>query len=116
MVRGWTFRAAALDQLASCSNARYTPIVEFRHAGLRRIWEYGDASRLNPAHAARIARILDDLADADRPADMDFPSRRLHPLAGNRRGTWSIRVSGNWRLTFRFEDGEAVAIDPEDYH
>ena len=41
---------------------------------------------------------------------------RLHPLTGNRRGTWSVQVSGNWRLTFRFEDGEAVDVNLEDYH
>jgi proteic killer suppression protein len=91
--------------------------VEFRHAGLRRFWERGDPSRLNPAYVTRIARILDDLAAANDPTDMaGRPSRRLHQLAGDRRGTWSVRISGNWRLTFRFENGEAVAIDLEDYH
>ena len=94
--------------------------MEFRHNGLRRFWERGDASRLNPAHAARIIRLLDLLADAHTPAEMDLPGLWLHQLSGNRRGTWSVRVSGNWRLTFRFEDGEttsyAVDIDLEDYH
>ena len=88
----------------------------FRHAGLRRFWEQDDSSRLNPDHVARIARLLDDLADAEQPTDLDWPGRGLHRLTGNRRGTWSVRVSGNWRLTFRFAGGEAVDIDLEDYH
>jgi proteic killer suppression protein len=90
--------------------------MKFRHIGLRRFWERGDSSRLNPDHVARIARLLDDLEAAENPADMDLPGLRLHQLAGNRRGTWSVRVSANWRLSFRFEDGEAVDIDLTDYH
>ena len=90
--------------------------MEFRHPGLRRLWEQDDASRLNPDHVDRISRILDDLAAARRPAQMDRPGYRLHQLSGNRRGTWSVRVSGNWRITFRFHSEEAVDIDLEDYH
>ena len=47
---------------------------------------------------------------------MDLPGLRLHQLTGDRRGVWSVRVTGNWRITFRFFDGEAVDIDFEDYH
>ena len=47
---------------------------------------------------------------------MNNPGYRLHQLAGNRRGVWSVRVSANWRITFRFDSGEAVDIDLEDYH
>ena len=90
--------------------------MRFRHAGLRRYWERSDASRLNPDLVARIDRLLDDLAAADRPVQMGLPGLRLHQLTGDRRGTWSVRVSGNWRLTFRFEGREAVDIDLEDYH
>ena len=90
--------------------------MEIRHSGLRRFWEQGDASRLNPDQINRIALILDDLASAIRPGQMDLPGYRLHQLSGNRRGIWSVRVSGNWRITFRFADGEAVDIDLEDYH
>ena len=56
------------------------------------------------------------LDDAWAPEDLEQPGLRLHQLTGNRRGVWSIRVSGNWRITFRFEDGEAVDVDLEDYH
>jgi proteic killer suppression protein len=90
--------------------------MRFRHAGLRRLWERDDASRLNSAYVARIVRLLDLLADANAPAEMDLPGLRLHQLGGNRRDNWSVRVSANWRLTFRFEHGEAVDIDLEDYH
>ena len=90
--------------------------MKFRHAGLRRFWERDDASRLNPAHRNRISRLLGDLEAAEMPSDMDLPGLWLHQLTGNRRGTWSVRVSGNWRLTFRFENNEAVDIDLEDYH
>jgi proteic killer suppression protein len=75
-----------------------------------------DSSRLPSVHAARINRLLDGLAVAENSADLNFPGLRLHQLSGNRRGTWSIRVSANLRLTVRLEDSEAVEIDLEDYH
>ena len=90
--------------------------MKFRHSGLRRFWERGDSSRINQAHAPRILRLLDMLDDAQTPQDMEQPGLWLHQLTGNRRGVWSIRVSANWRITFRFENGEAVDVDLEDYH
>lgn len=90
--------------------------MQFRHVGLRRLWERGDGRRINPEHVVRVDRILDDLAQAFQPADLRRPSYRLHQLRGNRRGTWSVRVSGNWRITFRFVEGQAVDMDLEDYH
>ena len=71
---------------------------------------------MNPNHVARIARLLDDLAAADKPSQMDLPGLGLHQLMGDRQGHWSVRVSANWRITFRFENGEAVDIDLTDYH
>ena len=56
------------------------------------------------------------LAGTQTPAEMDLPGYRLHQLTGNRQGVWSVRVSGNWRITFRFSGGQAVDIDLEDYH
>ena len=64
----------------------------------------------------RIRRILTALQDARSPRNMDFPGWRLHPLKGDREGQWSVRVSGNRRIVFRFEGGEAVDIDLVDYH
>ena len=83
---------------------------------MRRLWERDDASRIKPEHVARAHRILDDLAQAVQPADMRRPSYRLHQLRGDRRGTWSVRLSSNWRITFRIVEGRAVDIDLEDYH
>ena len=65
---------------------RYTTDMRFRHSGLRRFWERGDASRLNPALAPRIIRLLDMLDDARAPGDLDQPGLGLHQLTGNRRG------------------------------
>ncbi len=48
--------------------------------------------------------------------DMNLPGLRLHELTGNRRGTWPVTVNGNWRVTFRFEDGDADVVNYEDYH
>ena len=61
-------------------------------------------------------RILFRLQDATHPGSADAPGFRLHPLKGGREGQWSVRVTGNWRVVFRFEDGEAVDVDLIDYH
>ena len=65
---------------------------------------------------SRIRRILSDLDAAVQPGDLQLPGYRLHPLTGDRRGQWSVRVSGNWRIVFRFEDGVAVDVTLIDYH
>ena len=66
--------------------------------------------------ADRLALALADLDDARNPSDLDLPGYRLHPLKGTLRGYWSISISGNWRLIFRFEDGDAYDVDLVDYH
>ena len=91
-------------------------LMRIKHAGLRRLFEQDDARRLNPAQVRRIRRILIDLDVAFLPTEMDRPGYRLHRLQGDRRGDWSVRVSGNWRIVFRFADGEAVDVDLIDYH
>lgn len=90
--------------------------MRIAHKGLRRLHEQDDARGLRGDLVRRIERILDDLACATSPHDMDRPAYRLHPLKGDRRGQWSVRVSGNWRIVFRFEGGEAVDVDLVDYH
>lgn len=60
--------------------------------------------------------MLSDLEYARRPQDLDWPGYRLHALAGDMRGYWAVRVSGNWRIIFRFANGEAVDVDLVDYH
>ena len=91
-------------------------IRSFRHRGLKRLYEKGDASKVLADHAERIATLLADLDDADTPQDMDLPGYRLHGLKGELKGHWSVRVSANWRVTYRFEDGDAYEVDLVDYH
>ena len=64
----------------------------------------------------RIRRIPADLDVTERPGDLDLPGYRPHPLRGDRAGQWSIRVSANWRIVFRFGGAEAVDVEPTDYH
>jgi proteic killer suppression protein len=91
-------------------------IRTFRHKGLKRLFERDKASGLR---ADQVGRIKDALAHLDRsqkPTDLDLPGYRLHALKGNLRGFWSITISGNWRMVFRFEDGDALDVDLIDYH
>ena len=64
----------------------------------------------------RITLALADLDDADRPSDLDLPGYRLHPLKGDLKGFWSITISANWRIIFRFEEGDAFDVDLIDSH
>ena len=106
---------SALDH-ATRRVARYCSGVRFAHKGLRRFYARSDARGLNAAHVARIRRTLSVLQDASSPQDMALPGFRLHRLTGDRHGQWSVRVSGNWRIVFRFVDGAAVDEDLIDYH
>ena len=91
-------------------------IRRFRHRGLKRMYERDDRSRVSPDMVDRIALALADLDDAGTPSDLDLPGYRLHPLKGDLKGYWSISITGNWRLVFRFEDGDAYDVDLVDYH
>ena len=91
-------------------------IRSFRHRGLRRLFGRDDPSRIAADQLDRITLALADLDAAGKPSDLDLPGYRLHPLRGNRRGLWSISVTGNWRLTFRFEAGDVYDVDLVDYH
>lgn len=91
-------------------------IRSFRHRGLRRLYERGDPSRLRADQADRIAIALADLDAARKPSDLDLPGYRLHPLRGDLKGFWSISISANWRIVFRFEDGDVSHVDLVDYH
>ena len=90
--------------------------MRIRHKGLRRLYTRNDARALPATQVARIRRILAMLRLARQPRDMDQPGFRLHPLRGQYQDHWSVAVSGNWRIVFRFEAGEAVDIDLIDYH
>ena len=90
--------------------------MKFAHRGLQRLYDRGDRRRVNPDLAPRIRRILTALDEAIEPRHMDFPGWRLHRLKGDRAQFWSVRVSGNWRIVFRFDGSEAVDVDLIDYH
>lgn len=91
-------------------------ILSFRHKGLEAFFRTGSKAGIQPAHATRIANILVRLNSAQTPNDMNFPGWKLHPLTGNLKGHWSVKVSGNWRITFRLENGHAEIVDYQDYH
>lgn len=91
-------------------------IVRIRHKGLRLLYEDGDRRRVPPNQVDKLRRIVARLDVAMGPASMDLPGFRLHPLKGDRTGYWSVRVSHNWRVVFRFEGGHATDVDLVDYH
>jgi toxin HigB-1 len=91
-------------------------IKSFRHRGLQRLYERGDRSRINPALVEKVETALGLLDVAETPEAVNLPGYRLHPLRGDLRGLWSIRISGNWRLIFRFDDRDVCDVDLLDYH
>jgi proteic killer suppression protein len=91
-------------------------ITHFKHRGLRRFYEDDDRSGINSHHADKIARILAQLKRSPKPGDMDIPGFRLPPLKGDLAGFWSVAVSANWRVVFRFEGANVTDVDLIDYH
>lgn len=91
-------------------------IKSFRHKGLKALFLDGTKSGVKPEHTKRLEDILDRLNAAAAVDDMDYPGSFLHPLKGNLKGRWSVSVSGNWRVVFRFESGDAYEVDYVDYH
>lgn len=91
-------------------------IRSFRSKGLRRFAEKGDPSKLAVQNPDRIRRILARLDSSAKPEDMDLPGYRFHGLKGQDRGRYAVDASGNWRITFGWNDGDAIDVDLEDYH
>jgi toxin HigB-1 len=91
-------------------------IETIKHKGLRRLHEKNDRSGIRPDLVDKAQKILSALEAADSPGDMALPMFRLHPLTGDRRGTYSVTVKANWRVTFRFHQGVAYDVNLEDYH
>ena len=91
-------------------------IRSFRHKGLERFFQKGTKSGIQAKHASRLRLILGRLNASTIPTDMDLPGLGLHSLSGNKSEIWSVKVSGNWRVTFRFVDGHAEIVNYEDYH
>lgn len=91
-------------------------IETIRHKGLRRLYEENDRSGIRPDMVDKVQRILSALEAATSLEEMALPLFRLHPLTGDRRGTYSVTVKANWRVTFRFQEGAAYDVNLEDYH
>jgi len=91
-------------------------IKSFRHKGLKRLYETSKVSGVQTAHVSRLRMQLLALDTAQEIDDMDIPGFKLHMLKGKLKGRWSISVSGNWRITFEFREGNAFVLDYEDYH
>lgn len=91
-------------------------IVSFQHKALERLYETGERRGVPPAFVHKVERILARLDVATVPSNMNLPGYRLHPLSGDRMGYWSVRVSGNWRIIFRFRGMNVCDVDLVDYH
>ncbi len=91
-------------------------ILNFKHKGLERHFLKGTKSGIQASNTSRLRLILGRLHASTSPKDMDLPGLYLHQLKGKSRGRWSVRVSGNWRVTFKFDGPDASDVDHEDYH
>ncbi len=91
-------------------------ILSFRHRGLRALYNGRGAQRVAPEHVRKLTRILAVLDRSNTPQDVNLPGFRLHQLTGQLAGHYAVSVSGNWRVTFRFEGGHVLDVDYVDYH
>lgn len=91
-------------------------VKSFRHKGLQQLFERDDGSKLPPDMLVRIKVILSALHAAESIEGMNVPTFRLHSLKGDLKGFFSVTVRANWRITFRFENGDAFDLDFVDYH
>jgi len=91
-------------------------IKNFKHKGLEQFFIKDNKKLLDAKDLPKIIRILDRLDTAVTVKDMNIPGWHLHELKGARKDVWSVAVRNNWKITFRFEDGEMVDVNLEDYH
>jgi proteic killer suppression protein len=91
-------------------------IKGFRHKGLEQFFAIGTKRGIQAKHEGRLRLILGALNASTTPTDMNLPGLGLHELQGTRKGTWAVKVSGNWGVTFRFAGKDAERVDYEDYH
>jgi proteic killer suppression protein len=91
-------------------------IKSFKHKGLEQYFTKDNKKLLDVKDLAKITRILDRLDAATVAQDMNIPGWDFHELKGNRKGVWSVAVRKNWKMTFRFENGDAQDVNLEDYH
>lgn len=91
-------------------------IRTFRHKGIELFFRTGKTSGIQAKHASKLRLLLGRLHHASGPRDMAAPGWRLHALKGDLAGHWAVWVDAHWRLTFAFENGDAVLVDYQDYH
>jgi proteic killer suppression protein len=91
-------------------------IKSFRHKGIEGFFATGSKAGIQPSHAAKLSVQLFQLSRARSASDMNAPGWGLHSLRGELKGHWTVRVNGNWRLTFAFEGQDAILVDYQDYH
>ena len=91
-------------------------IKSFKHGGLERFFLTGSKKGINPEHCRKLSLVLDLLNAASNATDMNFPGSELHKLEPRQENKWSVKVSGNWRLTFKFTGRDAFEVDYIDYH
>lgn len=91
-------------------------IKSFKHKGLEIFFYSGTKKGIKPEHVGKLERMLDRLNAANDLKDMNYPGANLHALSGDRKGQYSVRVSGNWRVIFEFVNGDAYVVDYDDYH
>lgn len=102
----------------ACCATRYHAhvIKDFKHKGLEKFFTTGSTQGIQFKHRSRLRMQLAMLNAAAQVEDMNKPGWNLHQLKGRSTGFWSIKVSGNWRVTFRFAEGDAYIVNYEDYH
>lgn len=91
-------------------------IKSFKHKGLEKFFTTGNKPGIQAAHAVKLSILLAALDSAVKVQDMNVSGWHLHPLSGNLKDHWRVKVNGNWRLTFRFDGTDAEIVDYQDYH
>jgi toxin HigB-1 len=91
-------------------------IETIKHKGFKQLYEKSDCSGIRPDLVEKVQKILSTLDAANGPQDMALPMFRFHPLTGDRRSAYSVTVKANWRVNFRFHEGDVCDVDLEDYH
>lgn len=91
-------------------------IKTFKHKGLKEFFENGSKAGINAAHASKLRLMLSLLDKSKSELDMNVPGWGLHALTGDLKNHWSVSVSGNWRMTFKFEGDDAILVNYQDYH
>ena len=91
-------------------------IRSFKNKNLEKLFYRDSAKSINSNHLAKVKRILFDLQTSKHIKDMNQPAYNLHSLKGDMTSYWSVSVSGNYRIIFKFKNGDAFEVDYLDYH